>query len=347
MIEPLQFVSCSNCFKNIGIVFEARRIGQPSPDECPRCGARDGAKLGKDDVSELQDIFFVGGGRATAYYPSPIGIAGASLSAAEFEANTWSDYQLMKSLSGRELFWYGPPLYRLGYSMLREKIQARLKPGEYEWPLSVGQDTPIEELWDEVISILRPTTLNEGDKLYRARLLAKNPLDPSEYDAPPPDRIKPNRFNDSTYQVFYGGLDVETCMLELKLGPAEIVRNEVTVARFALKQGRSLLNLCETFPQGLEHADFLERIATLDGLLFPHDQDYFMTQSLSRHVAKRGFDGILHPSAFRYLGNPEARNMVLFGSPLKETVLQLLDINSVSVRTLNYDLQFGPAYEQL
>jgi hypothetical protein len=283
----------------------------------------------------------------TAYYPSPIGIAGADLSASEFEANTWNDYQLMKDLTGRELFWYGPRLYRLGISLLKDKIQARLKPTEYEWPLSVGQNTPIDDLWDEVISIVKPVSLNEGDELFRARLCAKNRLDPSEYDAPPSKYIQPNRFNDPTHQVFYGGLDIETCMLELKLGPTEIVRNEVTVARFALKKCRKLLNLCESFSQGLEHSDFLERMATLDGLLFPYDRDYFMTQSLSRHIAKRGFDGILHPSAFRYIGNRGAKNLVLFGSPFRENILQLLDINSVSVGTLNYDLQFGPAYDQL
>ncbi len=245
-----------------------------------------------------------------------------------------------------KLFWYGPPLYRLGHSLLREKIQARLKPREYEWPLSVGKETTIDELWDEVISITKPVILKEGDKLFRPRILTKNQLTPTEYDSPPPDRIKANRFNDSTHQVFYGGLDVETCMLELKLGPAEIVRNEVRVARFELTQPRKLLDLCHSFRGSLEHADFVERMATLDGLLFPHDQDYFMTQSLSRHIAKRGFDGILHPSAFRYIGDRDAKNLVFFGAPFKENRIKLLDINSVAVGALNYDLQFGPVYEQ-
>ena len=268
------------------------------------------------------------------------------MSSSQFEANTWADYLLIRDLTGVGLFWYGPPLWRLGHSLLREKVEARLKPDEYQWPLSVGQETTLDDLWDEAITVLKPMLLEEGEKIFRARVLAKNRLNAGEYDSPPPGFIKPCRFNDSTHQVFYGALDVETCLVELKLGPSELVRNEVTVARFALKRPLRVLNLCDIVRGDLDQSDFVERMALLSGLLFPHERDYFMTQSFSRHIEKRGFDGIMHPSAFRYIGNVESRNLVIFGSPVKDGRLELLDINAVTVGSFSYDLRFGPAYEQ-
>ncbi len=273
-------------------------------------------------------------------------MGGARLSPSQFEANTWADYLLLKENTGVELFWYGPPLWRLGHSLLREKVEARLKPAEYQCPLDVGQETTIEQLWDEAIAVLKPAVLNEGDKLFRTRILAKNPLNVLEYDSPPPNLIKPSRFNDSSHQIFYGAFDLETCLLELKLGPSEIVRNEVTAARFRLKEPLTVLNLCDIVRGELGHSDFVERMALIDGLLFPHERDYFMTQSLSRHIEKLGFDGILHPSAFRYIGNLEARNLAIFGAPVQNGRIELLDINTVTIGSLKYNVRFGPAYEQ-
>src|SRR6267142_3417841 len=346
MIGSSQYILCSKCFKNAGISVEAEKIGCASAPECPRCGAPAGAKLTEENLLRLQDNFFIGGSRVSAYYPSPIGLGGAELSETQFEPNTWTDYLLIKEHTGRELFWYGPPLWRLGHSLLREKVEARLKPDDYDWPLSVGQETTLEELWDEAISILKPMVLERGKRLFRARMLAKKPLKTFEYDSPPADLVRPGRFNDSIHRVFYAAFDIDTCLLELKLGPSEIVRHEVTVAQFVLKQPLRVLNLCDIDNIGLEHADFVDRMALLDGLLFPHERDYFMTQSLSRHIEKRGFEGILHPSAFKYIANREARNLTVFGAPMNDGRIELLDVNAVTIESVTYDLRFGPAYEQ-
>lgn len=344
--DSTHYVACSCCFRNLGISIEAKKIGDSSSGECPKCGRTQGAKLSKEQLWTLQQKFFLAGSQVSAYYPSPIGMGGAGLLSSQFEINTWTDYLLLKDLTGVELFWYGPHLWRLGHSLLREKVEARLKPEQYKWPLDVGRDTTIDDLWDEAISVVRPTVLNQGETLFRARILAKNRLNALEYDSPPPELIRPSRFNDSTHRVFYGAFDVETCMLELKLGPNEIVRNETTIARFALRQSFRVLNLCEIAPGELEHGQYVECMALLTGLLFPREQDYFMTQSLSRHIEKRGFDGILHPSVFRYIGSRQARNLVVFGAPVRDGRIELLDINSVRVNSLNYDLGFGPVYEQ-
>jgi hypothetical protein len=294
----------------------------------------------------LQNNFFIQGSKPTAYYPSPIGVAGAELKAGEFEANTWEDHLLLQALTGAKLFWYGPALSRLGISLLRDKIQARLEPDQYKWPLSVGQEATIDDLWRDVISIVRPIVLKAGTKIFRARTAPVNALSPFEYDSPPPSEITPNRFNDRTHQVFYAAFDVNTCLVELKLGPAELVRNEVRVARFGVTRPLSVLNLSEPVRDNLNLNDWIDRLATLDGLLFPRDEDYFMTQSLSRYIQRVGFDGFVHPSVLRFVGDREAKNVVLFGAPLKDTALELLDINSIAVAALKYELRFGPALQK-
>ena len=344
--DSIQFVSCSNCFKNLGISVEAKKLGKEYPGECPRCGTTAGAKLNSEQSRTLQINFFLGGSHVTTYYPPPIGMGGAKLSPSQFEPNTWEDYLVLKELTGIELFWHGPRLWRLGHSLLREKVLARLKPAEHEWPRSVGQDTSLSDLWDEAISIVKPTLLREGEKVFRARTHAENPLKILDYDSPPLPSIQPNRFNDSTHQVFYGACDVETCLIELKLGPNELVRNDVTVARFALKRSLNVLNLCDISRGELEHGAFIERMALLTGLLFPRDADYFITQSLSRHIEDRGFDGILHPSAFQSISKVESRNLVIFGAPVKDGRIELLDVNRVAIGSLRYDLRFGPACKQ-
>jgi len=167
-------IACSSCFKNFGLALEARKVGNSSPSECPRCKSTNGAKLGKDQLWTLQNNFFIWGSSPTTYYPSPIGLAGAELRAAEFEANTWEDYLLLQMLTPVKLFWYGPALYRFGMSLLREKIQARLKPDQHEWPLSVDQKTTIDDLWRDVTSIVRPIVLNVGTRIFRARMAPVN-----------------------------------------------------------------------------------------------------------------------------------------------------------------------------
>ena len=346
MANNANYVLCSRCFRNAGVCFEAEKLGSLSSEKCPQCGAVDGAKLTTENLNTLQQAFFITGSRVSAYYPSPIGFGGAKLSAVQFEANTWTDHLLLKNFTDSDLYWYGPPLWRLGHSLLREKIESRLKPDDHPWPLGVGQDTPIETLWDEAISIVKPIVIDKGQKVFRARKLVNEPLDPFQYDSPPLEFIAPSRFNDSTHQVFYAAFDVDTCLFELKLGPSEIVKNELTVARFELNQPLRVLNLCNVDRGGLAQVDFLERMALLDGLLFPHERSYFLTQSLSRHIERRGFAGILHPSAFRYISNREAKNLTIFGAPLKDGKLELKDINSVVIESVNYDLRFGPAYKQ-
>jgi hypothetical protein len=98
-------LACSYCFKNVGVSIEAKKIGELDSQECPRCKARQGLKLGKEELWTLQQKFFLAGSQPTAYYPSPIGLGGAALSPAEFEPNTWADYVLLKELTGVPLFW--------------------------------------------------------------------------------------------------------------------------------------------------------------------------------------------------------------------------------------------------
>lgn len=343
-LDPI--VLCSDCFKNVGISIEAQKIGTSTTLPCPKCKSAKGAKLTKEQLQTLQFKFFLGGSQVTAYFPSPIGVGGAELSPSQFEGNTWDDYLLMKSLTGTELRWYGPHLDRFGLCFLRDKILTRLGSDKYHLHVDMGDDVTIDDLWDEALTVVKAQILPKGEKVYRVRSLAKNPLDVSEYDSPPTKLIMPCRFNDSTHQVFYGAFDAETCIMELKLGPSEIVRNEVTIARFQLKQPLKVLNFCDIEANGLDHSDFRECRTLLNGLLFPHQQDYFMTQSLSRHIERRGYDGILHPSAFTYIGKPEAKSLVVFGAPVADGRLQLLDINSITVDSLKYELLFGPAYQQ-
>jgi hypothetical protein len=333
--------ACNLCFKNYGVRYEAGLVGQQSEEKCPCCGRQGGAKLGDKELSQLKDNFFIKGSEIH------IGIGSLPLRQSEFDDLVWQDYKLLEELTGTTLFWHSPHLYALGYTPLRDKIDARLKPLEREWPQAIGQDTTLDDLWEELLTIVTSIVLKGGQTFFRARVAASHPIEPSQYDSPPAELIKPNRFNDSQSQVLYAGFDVKTCLLELKLGPREIVRNEVTIARLVLKRQLHILDLSKPLAENMDVHDFADRVSTLQSLLFPSEDNYYVSQSLAQYIQKRGLDGILHPSAFRHIGDSEAKNLVLFGSPIKEGTVGVLGINRVGVRAINYDIHFGPAYQQI
>jgi hypothetical protein len=176
------------------------------------------------------------------------------------------------------------------------------------------------------------TTLPAGAVLFRARAfdstdaLKQMITQPAtELGPPPPQRARAGRMNADGVPVFYGALDKETCIAELR--PA--LHGELAVGAFQTARPIRLLDfrLLESAYLGLEplsyfQSDFnaqLELRAFIGRLhqlirapvLPGHESEYLITQAMAEylaHVREPPFDGLNFESAQRESG----ANVVLF-----------------------------------
>lgn len=191
-------------------------------------------------------------------------------------------------------------------------------------------------------------------KIYRARKLGNGVISPEMYDSPPKEMLSASRFNDSSMQVFYGAMDVDTCLAELKLTPEEVAHNVVKLATFEVVKPLRLLNLNNrslvSEQQRWNPDNPLtdeERWNTLHFLTVPHEEYYFMSQALASYIAEKGYMGFTCASAMRFaLANFEASNVVIFGSPFRDGRLALDSINQVNITRATFEFSFGPVWKE-
>src|SRR5262245_52554607 len=109
---------CSYCFSNVGLAFEAKKIGAVTASQCPSCGRDGGAKLNREACHQLLTLFFVNGS-----IPPEVGgfapiyrFAEGQPTSVEFASELDPDLRLLSSATNSGLFHNGPPLWRLGYT---------------------------------------------------------------------------------------------------------------------------------------------------------------------------------------------------------------------------------------
>lgn len=170
-----------------------------------------------------------------------------------------------------------------------------------------------------------------GTDVYRARIIRSDSElrafveTPSrELGAPPPDRAPAGRMNAAGITVFYGALDSQTCLAEMRpaLGGRVLVgefrtTRAIRVLDFRRLEAARLAELSyfdSKYAEQRERAVFLRR---LHGLISRpvapgHEDEYLITQTLTEylaHVHQPTFDGVIFQSVQRQ----EGANMVLFG----------------------------------
>ena len=175
--------------------------------------------------------------------------------------------------------------------------------------------------------------------LFRGRK-ANSPIDrrrikkaPSKVLGPPPEKLRgAGRMNPSGIPVFYGALDIETCLAELR--PA--VGETIIAAEFDLLKPIIVLDttkfesppkppnmFAKTYNERLSLWGFMAEFMTEISLpCLPNDEhlDYIPTQVVAEYLihehkvkvagVERHIDGLI----FRSAQNPDGKNVVLFGS---------------------------------
>jgi hypothetical protein len=190
----------------------------------------------------------------------------------------------------------------------------------------VGRRAPVYRIGpNDKVAFLRARLIDDRD-LEAVR------LDPHGQLGAPPRRLgKSNRMNPAGVSAFYGGLDLETCISELR----PIVGGQIVYGRF--KPARELVLLDTTrfaeppkelnifardHVRRLSQWRFMQRFMTeIAKPISPSDEpfDYVATQVVAEYLnkvhtvrsarEKRGIDGIIYRSAQR----PAGANIVLLG----------------------------------
>lgn len=332
---------CSDCFTDYGLRSTANAYGEESQSKCPRCGSISGKRLDDQLLAYVLHKFFVQGSSCGRHMP-PVLTSGTTGPDGDirFTPALQKDYELLKKLTGFRLMRNAPNLVRMGISSLRTTIETGL--GICNW----GDRTSpaeVEEAFGRIVDFPIQRELSPDRLIFRIRTAPRRPSDPSEYDAPPTGLAKANRLNLEGFRVFYGAFDIETCAFEMKPSLEAIVNEQMFVATFRPTRTLRIFDLLgypfdmdgPDGPGGTHH--FLKSI------FFPQDHDYRISQELAVRIASRGFDGILYPSAYSYIREASAYpNLVLFGAPLANEVVELLSINKLSFRGVSFACEPAP-----
>ena len=195
-------------------------------------------------------------------------------------------------------------------------------------------DVEARKYWDVAqrkdVTVIRE--LPEGSELFRARACdsneeIKNALkDPLKNIGPPsPAHASANRMSVDGVAVFYGALEPETCLAELRPnigGEAAVITVRTTKALRLLDfmkikdSGRALSYFQPDFDEQAEKNIFLRQLGSLISrpVRPGREADYLITQTMAEylaHVYPKPFDGLLYKSAQKKGGT----NIVLFPRP--------------------------------
>jgi len=194
---------CSDCFKDRGLVVEARAIGKRSSDRCPHCGSLVGTKLNPQAIDKLMRSYFINGSYVKTEY------GGATIlrfGDGDVEFPSWlkSDVRLLSEAAGIGLQYHGPALWRLGGIEPLKALQ------NIESRESAAQD---------VVRRFPKRRFAKGEIFYRLRknVDSGKACDAAQYDAPPVSHNTGGRLNDPSFPILYGSQDIEICVHECRV----------------------------------------------------------------------------------------------------------------------------------
>jgi hypothetical protein len=343
-----KFILCSLCFKNTGLRREAVKFGLDTNDACPNCGKRSGTKLNRVAVTELFSVFYCNGSRAAAYLP-PVFIKGFSeYEDIRFEQSAREDYELLKRISGLALRRNSPKTHiHLGFTDTRSQIEMIL----FEDPATESEEVVerLREKFHKLIEAGSEYELRDSETVYRARISPEHPLEVSEYDSPPIEKVVPNRITYAGHRVFCGAFNIEPCLFEIRPQIDDLIRYKIFVASFKPRIPLRLIDFTMRKDKSKMPAvtPLSDLDITLQAFFQADDQSYHLTQLLSAFVWKQGYDGIVYPSAMECISGYEEiwKNIALFGSPVSDKKLLIESINRVLLNNVMYNFDLGPAWD--
>lgn len=195
-------------------------------------------------------------------------------------------------------------------------------------------------------------TLEIGEIIYRARVDNQEKLTLSDLSAPPPKQANHNRFSPEGISFFYGALEKDTCIAEIRPSLVEKVAvgkfkttQKLFIADFVSGLGKpsSIFEKTYEFNKDEFLIPFLnEFIKEISKPIRPNDSkfDYIPTQAFVeclRFVLDLSIDGIIFKSSIKSKG----KNLVLFGDEIltnktSDSCLKAVGLTRYSIKKIKY-----------
>jgi hypothetical protein len=320
-------LACVDCFTNTGF---REILGANSGERavCPRCGSL-AAMVDAESLTEAMHSFFVSGSYIAETMASVYQINDRNPDPARFDTTLETDAQLACKLTGRVIFHYGPPLWRVGETDLKSECD-------------LGGAIRTAAL-ESLITIVPRITLPAGARLFRIR---RNP-EPDETIAttaafdPPPITVprSPGRWDDGITPMLYASDDIELCLHECRVTLAD----EIVVATLSCEREITLLDLTADIPFG-PSTPFEDPNIFAAFLSLSRDEKWLdHARSLSVVARDAGLNGIRYTSYYAQAKHDSsALNVALFGRPLAAGMISLQSVNRIRLTDARYSYTFGP-----
>jgi hypothetical protein len=304
----MKAVLCSECFQNYGLRLEAIGLGIKSSSICPSCKSTSGRKLERRHLQKLIDRFFilgtvphgVGGYASILHYNEELDV-----DEVEFDARTAHDWNLIKQHTGGALFFYGPPLWRVGVTE------------HYDEPNVVSDKTIAD-----IVEKLSVKTLPKGTKTFRIRknVAPAVVMNPREYDLPPAGIVREyGRFDDANLQVLYTSPSLPVCLHECRT----LITDDILVATFEAMTDLQVADLTANYDQSPES---------------PYENLRYFFNGIF-------LAGFITDSFFTTVGQePVSQNFCFFADALQSQRLGLHSLNRLHLETVSYSYALGPNF---
>lgn len=318
-----EVIACSKCFCDFGLRRTAEAFGMKIDAPCPRCDASDSSKLDHAALEETCYEYFVRGSTRTGYGNfAPL----IQFNPLREDFDPFGTPRLNKDLAvlrdlGFVCFLYGPPLWRFG------------KPPNEDGIVEWSQDD-----LDYVIDACPEVWVSTSTQVFRVQIdVGEANIVPQRFCSPPQQfRTRLGRFDSQQLPVWYGAFDVETCLHESRI----TLQHEISVAVCSPSRPLRMIDLskCELpVPTPFE-----DPAIWLLALIYNGEDSYETCRRLAQEIANRGYDGFLYTSFFQQAASRNHTNIALFNRPIMEGLLEVISMNSVRLKNVAYDWQFGP-----
>jgi hypothetical protein len=314
-------IMCSECFKDEGLSLSAEIIGIKQKGICKNCNNLNGKKLDVGLLNNLCWKFFVSGSYTKTQYGGAPVVQFNELQKTEIAVleNLEYDIKLIEKILNVGFFYYAPRLFMLG---------------EVEPLKKLHNDNENLEILNKIISLYPTKVLEEKEKFYRLRVDPEKPFEKNQYDSPP--KSGNGRLDLENLNILYGSNNIEICIHECKVS----LKNELYIATLSPTQNLKLLDLTTLIDE--KEDEFNSLNLALHFIFNAESHSYEICQKISKHIFNKGFDGLIYPSYYSSIKSSRISNIALFGRPVNDGKVKVININRLQLEKIDYKFHFGP-----
>lgn len=344
----MQSVVCSHCFKKYSLRMIVENTGVASDEPCPRCKSSKGKKISEDGFLWLMTSYFENGSidLSVGNHQPKYRIRETQEKTFEtlaLDSDLIQDCRMLHEITGHSV--------DLNYSRLVDMgiwgFNADLKDITRQNPCDESFDR-LDKLLSTAISKFKTITISPGTIIYRIKKNLIHDIDaetatvfdPQPLSATPEVFPSRDRFSASIIPVFYGALDISTCLFECRTEHMD----ELTLGTFEVSRDLKLLDLEQledTTTTGYEREDlgcFVSRML--------YQREYALNNYFSVMAFRLGFQGLKYCSYFSKVRGERLINVAIFGSPIAEGKLLPTCFDRLTIDNVEVKYSFGPVFQK-